>query len=403
MKILFLPWAIPPHYYPMVPLIWASRLAGHEVRVAGQKSVAGAIAASGMAAITVGESYDPIKVWDERAPIAAAHFQRKEGGAEPTPEERARLADRIDELMGEPYIRSAEAMSEDLVPFARTWRPDLVVSDPLVMAAPVVAQAIGVPLVHHMDGTLVTPEFGFPGRRLYEGRWAGELSEVYKRYGLEMDGGEAVRKIDPCPDVLQIDGIPNRVPIRYEPYNGSAVAPDWLREPTTRPRVCVTRGITTSQALGTVGDLVPQIIANLADLDVEVVVTVKKADAGLVEATPGKVRVAEELPLNVLLPSCDAIIHQGGTGTMLTAARYGVPQITITKIPGQVANGAALARTGAGLHLHLDSVEQADIKSAAAEALSDGPLRESARRLAERVLAQPSPPAEVAADLESLV
>lgn len=403
MRILFIPWSVPPHYYPMVPLIWAARVAGHEVQVAGLPTVVGAIERSGMTALPVGESYDPVAAAEKNLPEAISLFTKRAFSAELSPEERTALADRIDELMGEPYVRSAEAMAEDLVPFARAWRPDLVVSDPLVLASPVVAKVLGIPLVHHMDGTVVTKEFGFPGKRLYHGPWAGDLARLAERFGVTVGEGRAVCNVDPCPDVLQAPGVPDRVPIRYIPYNGSGVAPKWLAQRSDRPRVCVTRGLTTSQLLESARTLIPQIFESLAELDAEFVVTVKKGDGGILEDVPGKVHMVEEMPLSVLLPTCDVIVHQGGTGTMLTAAALGIPQVMMPKIPGQVACAENLAATGAGFAMHLDSVEPDELRDAVAKALSDDSVRDAARSLQEKVLAQPAPPAEVVGTLERLV
>jgi UDP:flavonoid glycosyltransferase YjiC (YdhE family) len=401
-KVLFIPWSVPPHYYPMVPLAWATRLAGHEVQVAGLPTVVGAIERSGMTALPVGESYDPMAAAEKNLPEAIALFTKRAFAAELPPEERTALADRIDELMGEPYVRSAEAMAEDLVPFARAWRPDLVISDPLVLAAPVVAQALGVPLVHHMDGTVVTKEFGFPGRRLYHGPWAKDLARLAERFGVNVGEGRAVRNVDPCPDVLQTPGVPDRLPIRYVPYNGSGLAPKWLAERTERPRVCVTRGLTTSQLLESAKTLIPEIFKSLAELDAEFVVTVKRGDGGILEDIPGKVHMVEEVPLSLLLPTCDVIVHQGGTGTMLTAATLGVPQVMMPKIPGQVACAENLVATGAGFSFHLDSVEPDELRDAVATAISDAGVRDAARALQEKVITQQSPPAEVVGMLERL-
>lgn len=401
MRILFLPWANASHYFPMAPLAWAARLAGHEVQIAGLRTVHDVVVQSGMTPLVVGERYDPVAEWDARAPEAVRLFTPPADGKPPTPQQRAELADKVDRLMGEPYIRTAEAMAEDLVPFVRSWRPDLVISDPLVVCAPTVAKVAGVPLVYSMDGTVVTPEFGFPGQRLYKGPFAPELVALAEKYGVAADEGRAVLNIDPCPDVLQAPGIPDRVPVRYVPYNGSGTVPAWLTEPPARPRVCVTRGFTTSQVLDSAQVILPQVFASLAELDVEVVATVRGGDESLQDAA-GDVRVVTEMPLNILLPTCDLIIHQGGTGTMLTAALLGVPQITVTKIPGQVANGRQLANTGAGFCLHLDSFDPGELKATVEKALGEGPVRESAQALREQLLAQPSPAAEVIKVIEGL-
>jgi len=58
MKVLFTTWAWPSHFFPLVPLAWALRAAGHEVRVASGPELAGTIRASGLPAVSVGTPVD---------------------------------------------------------------------------------------------------------------------------------------------------------------------------------------------------------------------------------------------------------------------------------------------------------------------------------------------------------
>nr|WP_238937357.1 peptidase S8 [Streptomyces clavuligerus] len=55
MRVLFTVWPNPSHLYPVVPLAWALRSAGHEVCVAAHPEVADAIAAVGLTAVPLGD------------------------------------------------------------------------------------------------------------------------------------------------------------------------------------------------------------------------------------------------------------------------------------------------------------------------------------------------------------
>jgi glycosyltransferase len=55
-RILFTVFGTKPHLYPLVPLGWAFRAAGHEVRLASTPSWAADLAYTGLPAVTVGES-----------------------------------------------------------------------------------------------------------------------------------------------------------------------------------------------------------------------------------------------------------------------------------------------------------------------------------------------------------
>src|SRR5262245_27414949 len=58
MRVLMTSWAWPSHYLPMVPLGWALRAAGHEVRVASQPALGQVITDSGQVAVATGPDLD---------------------------------------------------------------------------------------------------------------------------------------------------------------------------------------------------------------------------------------------------------------------------------------------------------------------------------------------------------
>jgi glycosyltransferase len=186
--------------------------------------------------------------------------------------------------------------------------------------------------------------------------------------------------------------IPDRIPARYVPYNGPGEAPSWLLDPPRRRRVAVTWGTLTTIIAGREGFLVPRVLEVLAGFDTEVVVTLNPADRALLP--PGSerdgVRIVQNLPLHLLMPSCDAIVHQGGAGAMLTAAALGVPQVLITGMLDQAANASRITAAGAGTGLHWAQASQEAIGAAISAALSDG-KREAAARLSQEIQAQPAP------------
>jgi glycosyltransferase len=153
---------------------------------------------------------------------------------------------------------------------------------------------------------------------------------------------------------------------------------------------------------GPSGFVIPQILDGLADMDVEVVVAVGGSERELIGETPPGVRLVEGLPLNLLLPTCDALVHQGGSGSMLTAASFGVPQVIVVTMPYQALNARQLAYVGSGISVDAKEVEADRIKSAVSTVLSDDAVRASSRRLQEDILAQPAP-AEVVGTLEKLI
>ena len=422
MKVMFIPWSEATHYFHMVPLAWAFRAAGDEVRVASQPGAADAIKRSGMSVTVVGEAYDFHSEQEKilgtgrrdmvtiREISSAADDSRKfalvPGRLEEGPgrDYMMRMLKRSLEHRLSPLVKTAQVMADDVVQLARAWQPDLVVSDPLVMAAPLAARAAGAPLVHLPWGPAVRLQTGqFPGSGAPPEAWPDDLRDLYARYGVEPAAEHAAATVDPCPASLQYDGaIPSRIPARFVPYNGTGDAPRWLTQPPRRPRICVTWGTTTTTLAGREGFLVPRILDALAGFDVEVVVAITAADRPLLgDNLPGQVRVAENLPLHLLLPSCDAIIHQGGAGTMLTAASFGLPQLLVPRVTDQLAHAERIAAASAGVSLNWADASPETITSGIKTIVSDEATRQAAHKLRDEIHAQPTP-ASVAATLRQL-
>jgi UDP:flavonoid glycosyltransferase YjiC (YdhE family) len=361
----------------MVPLCWALRAAGHEVRVASGPALMDAVVGSGVTGVAVGADVDHVAMRAEQARSAA--------GAQ-NPRERIR-----DVFAG--FLVHSEAMIADLHAFARAWRPDIVLFDPTTYAGPIVAAALGIPSVRVLHGFDVTYRARAVVREL-----AGELADRYGVPDVDLLGDAT---LDPCPPSIQCRAEVERIVMRYLPYNGSAVLPEWLRRPASRPRVCVTWGKTVSRVAS--APFGPgRVLAALADQDVEVVLCVSDAERDECGPLPQNVRVASGLSLNLLLGSCSAIVHHGGQGTTLTAAYHATPQLVLPQLPDQQMHLRQLAPSG--VTNSPDRVEDAtpELIGDRVRALLDEPeFGEAARRLRSEMLAQPSP-ARVVRDVAEL-
>ena len=404
MRILFTPLAWRSHYFPMVVLTWACRAAGHEVRVAGQPGVADAVTQSGQPLVVVGGSYDFM------AGIAEVERQTMEMQRGRPPMGLDQLRQLPPEVLRQvragrlvPHIKSAEAIAGDLLAFADAWRPDLIVSDPAHLAAPLLAETRGIPLVRHLWGPDVSRLAGFPGLGLPAEEWPEPLAELYRGYGVEPREDFAVRTVDPVPLSLQVPGLPNRVPGRYVPYNGPGELPEWLGRPADRPRVCVAWTTTARESEGD-GLQLSDTVNALAGLDAEIVLVIGK-DPGLElpASAAARLRVACNVPMNLLMPGCSAILHHGGAGTLMTAAYYGVPQVVAGQLLDWTYNAEQLAGTGAGIAPKAEEAADATALAAhVASMLTDDAWSAAAERLRGQMIAQPSP-ADTVSALEALV
>jgi UDP:flavonoid glycosyltransferase YjiC (YdhE family) len=372
MRVLISAWGWRSHYYPMVPFVWGLRAAGHEVRVASHPAMIPVITGSGLTAVAVGDDPGFVELF-------AGGISRK-------------AADEDESVTVDGAIaRCAEAMVDDLVAFARDWRPHVVVHDPLNLAAPVAARILGIPAVKHLWGA----DFS-AGMPIAEEVATGNL---VRRFGIERLPDTPDLILDPCPPVMQVPpGPAPRQPIRFVPYNGTAEHPSWLWQKSSRPRVCVTWGTLMSEVDG--GELfrAPRVVEALAASDIEVVVAIDPKTRPRFGALPDNVRLADTpLALHVVLARCQAIVHQGGAGSTMTALAAGVPQVILPAVVDQQFNAAQLALTGAGVAGNLETVaEQVHAL------LTEPHWRQSAGALAEQNALRPSP-AEVAAELPRLL
>jgi UDP:flavonoid glycosyltransferase YjiC (YdhE family) len=392
MRLLFTTWAWPSHYNAMVPLAWALRAAGHEVRMTSQPALLPAMRSSGLPITPVGADVDMTAAYrggTARVPagaVTADHAYQSFLAAATTvkPSRESRLA---------VYGAVAAAMTDDLLTLARNWRADLVVFDPLTFAGPLVAKLSGVPAVRSLFGPDITY---FTKVTAAVRPWA----ELLARYGLDVDDVDLLgtATIDPCPPALQVPDAPTRrIHTRYVPYNGIAAIPFGLPAASSpgRPRICLTWGTSTNQRVGRSGFLPDEVLRGAvklaAERDAELVLAITTGQRELLPDLPTGVTVMESVPLDALLPLCEAVIHQGGAGTMLTALCHGLPQLTVTHFVDQAANAVRLAAAGAGRTFAVTEVTAADLVAAGHHLLDDPAHRASARRLRAEIEAQPSP------------
>ncbi|WP_239934411.1 activator-dependent family glycosyltransferase [Streptomyces sp. CBG31] len=419
MKILFVSMPHPTHFHPMLPLAWALRSAGHEVRVAGHPDLVDTATGAGMTAVPVGrpgwyreDVHEPELYARLMGNGASDHLRTFDwDGKDPDAWswegllglEKVIVSALLAGISNDPFV-------EELIAYAEHWRPDLVIWEQLTLGGAVAAEVLGVPHARFLYG------LDFIGRareefvRLHERRHPAHredptrewLEPLVERFGGKWTerlrvGGLTIAATVPG---TELDVAGETLGMRYVPYNGPSVVPEWLRRPTERRRVCLTLGL--SDEIENTGTTIGEILAGCADLDAEVVVTLAPDAAAALGTLPSNVRPVGFVPLHDLLPTCSAIVHHGGFGSRLTAAYHGVPQLILGHGYDTMMAGERQAALGAGLCLPAGSATAEQIRDGVVRLLDEPAFAAGAAGIRADLLAQPSP-AEVVPLLERLV
>ncbi|MFG1846889.1 activator-dependent family glycosyltransferase [Micromonospora carbonacea] len=417
MRVLMTSFAHNTHYYSLVPLAWALRAAGHEVRVASQPSLTDTIVRSGLTAVPVGDDQAIIDLLAEVGGDLVP-YQRGLDFTEVRPEVLT-----WEYLLGQQTMLTALCFAplngvstmDDMVALARSWQPELVIWEPFTYAGPVAARVVGATHARLLWG----PDVVGNARRLFTESLARQPAEqredpmaewlrcTLHRYGCELGDDEVETlvtgawTIDPTADSTRLPVPGRRVAMRYTPYNSPSVVPEWVAK-ADRPRVCLTLGVSSRETYGRDVVSFQELLGALGDLDVEVVATLSDAQREDLGDLPDNVRVCDFVPLDVLLPTCAAIIHHGGAGTWSTAMLYGVPQIMIASLWDAPLKAQQAERLGTGISIPPERLDAPTLRAAVVRILDDPSIAAAARRQRDELRAAPSP-AEVVRILERLV
>jgi UDP:flavonoid glycosyltransferase YjiC (YdhE family) len=360
-RVVFVAAPAVGHTFPMVPLAWAMRAAGHDVVfVTGGDGLA--VSQAGLPAIDALPGRTTRDLYEQFVRDLPQLFTPVEG--DPVTCLRARKPAIV--AAWDPVVDSHLAMAERA-------RPDLLMYDPIFGVGPLVAARLGVAAV----------ALGFTICRYDPDLLRSPPAAVaFERHRLEVP--DDIPTIDLAPPSL-VEGPPSPLQLRYIPYNGGAVLPDWLLAPPPRERVAVSFG-SLEQAHGS-GSL-KRLADAAADVDTEFVVAAAEPNPSERGELPPNVRFVGWVPLNALLPTCVAAIHHGGSGSALTCCALGVPQMVLPENIADASAEAELLRVrGVAMVLDNDELNSFTLR----ELLSDEKLRAASRDVQHEISNLPLP------------
>ncbi|RBM23382.1 glycosyltransferase [Prauserella sp. PE36] len=390
MRVLLVSAPLLGHAFPLVPLARALRAAGHDVLVA-TGGPALAVRDAGIDVAEVGSS-----VRFGRSALRIALTRPRLAMAETAGEGGLEFVSRLFAAVG-------EHMAGEVLSLAGNWKPDLVVHEPLAAAGALAAARQGVPSVVHdtslYDGADLTAatvsRMGHsPPPPMAVLRTAPPSLAVFGEQGsfapvfAEPEQGPADRPQGHLRCAERTEGglggtSAAELPLRPVPFSGEGPVPEELRRRPDAPRILVSR----STVAGPGGARTMAAVARVAaHVDAEFVL-VRPPERLARRPLPPNVRVTGWVPIPEILPTCSAIVHHGGAGTLLAALAAGVPQLIEPGAGDRARHARLVAERGAGL-----ASSAKDVTSALLTTLvTDPALAEAAAEVQREIAAMPSP------------
>ncbi|MFK0050267.1 nucleotide disphospho-sugar-binding domain-containing protein [Streptomyces sp. NPDC090741] len=354
----------------MIPTAQALRAAGHEVLFAGSQPL-DRLREAGFAIVEIGDGRTIREAMEQSSDEKMRYVAH-----DMSQDQILARAARGFALISRPTV-------DGLLEVAGNWGADLLVYDAFQASAPLVAAKLKIPSV--------IQNFGVSSGLDMVGRLASNFTEAYETYGVAGPAEPTALNIVPA----SLGGDAGGLRMRYLPYNGGGTVPAALLRRGARPRVTITLGTVLTEMDGV--RAIVRLIEAAASVDAEFLLAVGDADLTALGTLPDNVRPLPWVPLAELLTASDALIHHGGSGTMLTALQAGVPQLVLPQGADHFTNADALTATGAALRATSDAVDTPLLT----RLVTDPALREAATRLQAENAALPSP-AETVPALEAL-
>jgi UDP:flavonoid glycosyltransferase YjiC (YdhE family) len=368
MRILFTFIGGLGHFHPMEPLARASVAAGHEVAVACSGGVLSRVEGAGFRGLATS------------APRPSA-LRPRDLTPLPPVDARATEIEFAENFAGKGARRHAGAVQEHV----RSWRPDVVVRDEADFGSAIAAEVLGIPVATVLvlaSGMLIRPELV-----------SGPLGAVRAEHGLPPDADLSMltRGLRLSSFPLSFRSPDSPVPLPEPTFafrDSSSGAGRRPRTPDSRRRVYVTLGTVFNSGSG---DLFERLLAGLAHVDAEIVVTVgRDIDPATFGPQPGHLRVESFVPQADLLPDTDLVVSHGGSGTLVATLAHGLPSVLLPLGADQPHNAARADALGLARILDPATAGPDEVGLSVGEALQDDAALHRARLVADEIGSLPT-------------
>jgi UDP:flavonoid glycosyltransferase YjiC (YdhE family) len=361
------------HILPLLPLSHAFAGRGDEVIIASGPDAEGAVTSRGLSFRPVGPAFGSwfaaLRARTRGVPGDGLAPSRVQGYFVPR-------------LFGEIGIA---LMVDDLLELCKVSEPALLVFDPYLFAAPLVAAATGAHAVLHSIGPLID--------RSVLDLVGDAVSPIWREFGLEVPPAAGLYSgttLTICPPSLDPTAVALRGMQTLRPAPLPLAEPPAMPVPLGNPEhplVYLSLGTFSNNDL----DLFRLVLTALENEPVNVLATIgRDNDPSALAPIPENARVEQYVPQADVLPYCAAVVHHAGAGTMFGVLAHGLPSVALPQSADNFINANLLAKAGAAYTLMPREVTGPAVRDTLRTVLGTGSYRQRARELADEIAAMPS-------------
>jgi len=210
--------------------------------------------------------------------------------------------------------------------------------------------------------------------------------------------------VDSCPESLRRHDDPP-APTRalsIQPFTFSAPSPSSNPRPLRRrdrPLVYVGLGTVVNRF----GDVLERLIGELAELPIDAIVTAGPGrDLDELHPPHAGLRIEQYVPLDELVPACDAVVCHAGWVTTMAALAHGVPMVLVPIAADQPDIASRCNEAGVSRTVAPTDVGSGAVAAALTAVLDEDTHRVNAERISSEIQHMPAP-LGVARDIETII